>query len=39
MDFISLLIFFDELSITTIFKSASFDLPKAKEIPFFQLHF
>ena len=32
-------IFFDELSITTIFKSASFDFPKANEIPFFSTSF
>jgi hypothetical protein len=31
--------FFDELSITTIFKSASFDFPKAKDIPFFSTSF
>ena len=31
--------FFDELSITTIFKSASFDFPKAKDMPFFSTSF
>jgi hypothetical protein len=30
---------FEELSITTIFKSASFDFPKANEIPFFSTSF
>ena len=36
---ISLFILFDELSITTIFKSASFDFPKAKDMPFFSTSF
>ena len=36
---ISLLIFFEVLSITTMFKSASLDWPKANDIPFFSISF
>ena len=35
----SLSIFFDELSMTIILKSAVFDLPRANEIPFFSTAF